>query len=109
MSSADEHYRYVLLLEEQNAQMRAMVQARDVTIKSINAEVAHLRVTLAAAGEKADALHRELDLARATLRVVRAAVVEHRDATLGGAPEKPAQQFGDGDRVRALRESASLS
>jgi len=87
--SADEHHRYVLQLEEQNAQMHAMIEARDVTIKSINTENKNLRTMLKDAGETTDALHRELDLSRATLRTVRAAVVEHRDATIGGTPEKP--------------------
>jgi hypothetical protein len=106
--SADEHYRYVLLLEEQNAQMRAMVQARDTTIKSINAEVVTLRTALAKAGETTDALHRELDLSRATLRVVRAAVVEHRDATLGDAPPS-AVVFGGHPRARTGRDHPAFA
>ncbi len=105
-TSADEHYRYVSALEEQNAEMRAQIDARNVTIKSIAAENRNLREQLKKAGEATDELHRELDLSRHALRVVRGAVNEHRNATIGG--EQQHQQHADGvDTVRRLRESAS--
>jgi hypothetical protein len=102
-TSADEHHRYVLLLEEQNEQMRAQLEARNVTVQSIAAENRNLREQLAKAGASHDELHRELDLARHAMRVIRAASNEHREATLGSAPEKQQQHP---DRVQQLRESA---
>jgi hypothetical protein len=106
MPSAEEHYRYILLLEDQNAEMRAMVEARNVTIKSISAENQNLRAQLAEASVATDELHRELDQARHALRIVRGAVNEHRTATLGGAPEKP-QHTAD-TPIHRLRDTASL-
>jgi chromosome segregation ATPase len=103
-SSADEHHRYVLELEEQNAAMRAMIASRDVAYKSVTAEVEHLRTRVAEADRTVDEIHRELDLARHTLRVIRASSNEYQNATLGGAPQKPQ---ADDDKVRTLRESAS--
>jgi len=109
-TSADEHHRYVLELEEQNAELHAMIAARDVAYKSVTEENKHLRKRLAEADRTTDEIHRELDLARFTLRTIRAASNEHREATLGGAPEQTHQQQhpADGDRVRQLRESASF-
>lgn len=103
-SSANEHHRYVLELEEQNAEMRSMISARDVAYASVTAENAHLRKRIAEADRTTDEIHRELDLARHTLRTIRAASNEHRNATMG-APERPLQSD---DKVRTLRESASF-
>ena len=107
-SNADEHHRYVLELEEQNAEMRSMISARDVAYASVTAENAHLRKRIAEADRTTDEIHRELDLARHTLRTIRAASNEHRNATMGGAPEQP-QHVDSGDTVRRLRESASYA
>ena len=85
----NEYHRYVTQLEEQNEEMRAMVEARDLAHKSVTAENENLRRSLDKACRRADETARELDLMRGLWLKVGAASDEIRRAI---APAKPAPQ-----------------
>jgi hypothetical protein len=98
------YHRYVTDLEDKVAELTAAVAARDTAYDSVTAEAENLRQRLDRACRIADSNARELDLARATLRTIRAAVGEQHAATTG-APQKPQPIENP---IHRLRDTASL-